>query len=466
MPPPHTPSPRLSFGFLSLFGLGGLAGYYSTVAVQALATPVYQMVLGVDPAWLGLMLALPRILDAVVDPVVGNVSDNARTRFGRRRPFIVFGSVTMALAFGMIWMVPANWTPTAQLAWFGMTSVVFFFCHSIFSVPLQSLCYEISPDYDERTRVMGFGAFWNRIGELTYSWVFPLSQLAVFATPLLGVRWVAWGVAVLFLAVPGVVAGVIGRERFQQQAAKQERVRFWPTVRAALANRPFLFLLAIMLVTFLTGMIASSMDYYLLVYYVCGGDLVEGSFWKGVLSSSYGVVGLLSVPLLARVSGHLGKERTLIAVLGLVAIGAIARWWIYHPGAGWLLVLDPILGGGALWVAMNMVVQSMFADICDDDELASGQRREGLFGAVFSWLMKTGISLAFLLSGLVLNLVGFESARGGNQSEGAILGMRFFLSAVPAIAAVGCILMLRRYPISRERAAQTRRLLEQRRGAV
>lgn len=466
MPPSPTPSPRLSFGFLSLFGLGGLAGYYSTVAVQALATPVYQMVLGVDPAWLGLMLALPRILDAVVDPVVGNVSDNARTRFGRRRPFIVFGSVSMALAFGMIWMVPANWTPTAQLAWFGMTSVVFFFCHSIFSVPLQSLCYEISPDYDERTRVMGFGAFWNRVGELTYSWVFPLSQLAIFATPLLGVRWVAWGVAVLFLAVPGVVAGVIGRERFQQQAAKQERVRFWPTVRAALANRPFLFLLAIMLVTFLTGMIASSMDYYLLVYYVCGGDLVEGSFWKGVLSSSYGVVGLLSVPLLARVSGHLGKERTLIAVLGLVAIGAIARWWIFHPGAGWLLVLDPILGGGALWVAMNMVVQSMFADICDDDELASGQRREGLFGAVFSWLMKTGISLAFLLSGLVLNLVGFESARGGNQSEAAILGMRIFLSAVPAIAAVGCILMLRRYPISRERAAQTRRLLEQRRGAV
>jgi GPH family glycoside/pentoside/hexuronide:cation symporter len=457
---------RLNFGYLTLFGLGGLAGYYSTAAVQMLATPVYQMTLGVNPAWLGLMLTIPRILDAVVDPIVGNISDNTHSRFGRRRPFIIFGAVAMAFAFGLIWMVPTGWNQTSQLAWFGLTSVLFFFCHSIFSVPLQSLGYEITPDYDERTRVMGFTSFWNRIGELTYSWIFPLSQLALFATPMMGVRWVAWGVAFLFLAIPGLIAGYVGRERFARMTEHQGKVLFWPTVRAAASSRPFRYLAAIVVTTLLVGMLASSMDYYLLVYYVCHGDLAQGSLWKGVLSSAYGIVGLLSVPVLTFVSKRIGKESTMIAILCLLVVGACARWWIFRPGAGWLLVLDPILGGGAIWVAITMIVQSMLADICDEDELTSGQRREGLFGAVFSWLQKTGVSLSFLSTGTVLNLIGFDAARKADQTPNAILGMRIFLSAAPALAAIVCIGLLLRYPISRARAQETRRLLEIRRGAV
>lgn len=459
-------SARLPAGFLILFGVGGLADYYSTVAVQALATPVYQMTLGVNPAWLGLALAIPRVLDAFIDPVVGGISDNAKTRFGRRRPFIVAGALAMSLAFGFIWMVPLQWGPPAQLGWFAATSIIFFICHSVFFVPLQSLLYEVSADYDERTRVQGYRTFWNRVGELTYSWVFPLTQLAIFTTPMIGVRTVGWAVAVSFLAVPGVVAGVVGRERFAHLAAHQEKVRFWPTIRAAFGNRAFRYLTGIVVTLYLVGVLASSMDYYLLVYYVCRGDLAVGSFWKGVLSSSYGVVGLLSVPLLTAVSRRLGKESTLVAVLTLVTVGACSRWLIFRPGAGWWIVLDPILGSGALWVAVIMVVQSMIADICDEDELASGQRREGMFGAVFSWLQKTGVSLAFLATGAVLNGVGFDAARKADQAPDAILAMRLFLSVAPATAAVACIIMLKCYPLTRERVAEIRRQLEGRRGVV
>ena len=113
-----------------------------------------------------------------------------------------------------------------------------------------------------------------------------------------------------------------------------------------------------------------------------------------------------------------------------------------------------------------MVVQSMFADICDEDELASGQRREGLFGAVFSWLTKAGTSLAFLVTGVVLNWVGFDVALKANQAPGTILGMRVFLTAAPALAAIACIILLKNYPLSRARAAEVRRQLEARRGVV
>lgn len=463
---PRKPPTRLGSGYLLLFGLGGLASSYWSLAVSALATPVYQMTLGVNPGWLGVALALPRFIDAVVDPLMGSISDNYHSRFGRRRPFVAVGAVLMAIAFGFIWMVPLGWTNWAQLGWFFVTSTIFFLCSTVFAVPLQSLAYELTPDYDERTRVMGFSSFWNQLGQLTYQWIFPLSQLAIFAAPMIGVRWVGWGVALFCLGLPGIVPALVGRERFAKLTEHQSRVRFLPTLRSAFSSKPFVLLTVIVITTYLAGMLASSMDYYLLVYFVCGGDLAQGSFWKGVLSSGYAVVGFASIPLLTIVSRRIGKENTLIAVLVLLAIGAVARWWVFRPGAGWWLLIDPLLGGGAIWVAMNMVVQSMFADICDEDELAHGQRREGIFSAVFSWLIKTGASLAYLLSGVTLNFVGFDVARKAEQSAQAILGMRLFLTVGPAIAALICIALLRRYPISRTRALETRQALEARRGRV
>jgi glycoside/pentoside/hexuronide:cation symporter, GPH family len=446
--------------------MGGLALNYTANGVQALATPVYQMTLGIDPVLLGLALAIPRIWDAFTDPVMGNISDNFRSRFGRRRPFVAMGSLLMALAFGMIWMVPLDWTQGGQLAWFVVTSVAFFTFATVFGVPLMSLYYEATPDYDERTRVMGFSTFWNRCGELVYQWIFPLSQLAIFSSAFAGVRTMGWVAAVLFLAIPGLVPAIIARERFAKLAQQQSKVKFRETVRSAFSNPAFMMLVLIVVTTVLTGYLASVMDHYLLVYYVCGGDMAAGTFWKGILSTAYALVGFASIPVLGWLSRRLGKERTLMAVLGLVVFGAIARWWLFRPGAGWLIVIDPFLGGGSLWVAIGMVVQSMFADICDEDELAHGQRREGLFGAAFSWLLKLGASLSFLVVGVVLNFVGFDAELGADQAPDTLFGMRIFLSVVPSLSAVLCIWLLRKYPISRERSAETRAKLEARRGVV
>jgi GPH family glycoside/pentoside/hexuronide:cation symporter len=457
---------RLGFWYLFGFGAGGLALNYSSVAVQAIATPFYQMTLNVNPVSLGIVLAIPRLWDALTDPVMGNISDNFHSKYGRRKPFIIGGAILMALAFGMIWMVPVDWSENGQLAWLAVTSIVFFTCSTIFSVPLASLYYEATPDYNERTRVMGFSTFWNRVGELTYQWVFPLSQIAFFASPVIGLRSVGWGVAVFFLALPGVVAGLLGRERLYKLAAHQKKVRFWATLKSAFMNRAFIYLVLIFTATMLTGYLAAVMDYYLLVYYVCGGDLTEGSFWKGIISSGYAVVGFAAIPLLSALSKRIGKNRTFALTMGLVVIGSISRWWIFHPGAGWLILIDPILGGGFLWVAIMMLAGSIFADICDDDELRSGQRREGLFGAAYSWMMKSVVSLAFLIVGLVLGSIGFDATLGGDQAPETIFWMRFFHAFVPPFSAVFCMVLLLHFPITPEKAAQTRSILEARRGVM
>lgn len=456
---------KLSFAEKLAVGTGGLPTMFGQISVKAMAVPVYQMMLGVNPTALGVVLAIPRLWDAFIDPLVGNWSDNARTRFGRRRPFVAAGALTMAIAYGMIWMVSPEWSEASKLGWLLGTSLVFYTCYAVFSVPYQSLTYEMSPDYDERTRVMGHMSFWYKTGELFYQWLIPLAQSALFITPLVGLKIVNWATGLIVLGIIGVIPAVFGRERYFRRAAEQTRVAFWPALRAAIGNKAVLILMLLTGLKLVANMFGSSMDYYLLVYYMFGGDLVAGSWWKGINSTAYAIVGIASIPLLSWMSRRFGKKETVIAIYALVVVAGVGKWFLYTPGIGWWLLLDPILSGPIL-VAITMVLPSMMADVCDEDELQHGQRREGMFGAVFMWIQKTGVALAFLGTGISLDYVGFESKLGGSQSPETFFWMRALLAGATSFTALVAIGVALFYPITRERAEATRRELEARRGAV
>src|SRR3954465_6026010 len=115
--PPSAPPPKLRFWEMVTVGTGGLPIFFGQISVKSMAVPVYQMMMGVNPAWLGFVLAVPRLWDAFIDPLVGNLSDNCRSRFGRRRPFIVVGAITMAISYGLIWMVSPDWSENGKLGW-------------------------------------------------------------------------------------------------------------------------------------------------------------------------------------------------------------------------------------------------------------------------------------------------------------------------------------------------------------
>jgi GPH family glycoside/pentoside/hexuronide:cation symporter len=465
---PQTPAksiPKLRFGEKVAVGTGGLPIMFGTISVKAMAVPVYQMMLGVNPTMLGFVLAIPRLWDAFIDPLVGNWSDNTRTRWGRRRPFVAAGSITMALAYGAIWMVSPEWSETTKLAWLLGTTLVFYTCYAVFSVPYQSLTYEMSPDYDERTAVMGHSSFWYKSGELFYQWMIPAAQAAIFVTPLFGIKVVNWTVGLLVLGVVGVIPAIYGRERYFRRAAAQARVAFWPALRAALSNKAVLVVMALTALKFLANMFGSSMDYYLLVYYMFDGDLKEGSWWKGINSTAYAIVGIASIPLLAWMSRRFGKKATVIAIYALVIVAGVGKWFLYTPGVGWWLLLDPVLSGPIL-VAITMVMPSMMADACDDDELKHGQRREGVFGAVFMWIQKVGVAVGYFVSLAALDWVHFDVKIGGKQSPETFFWMRALLAGATSLTAAVAIVVALFYPITRERAEETRRQLEARRGTV
>jgi len=459
------PADKIGFKEKMALGSGYLAIFYGNSGVKSLAIPVYQMVLGVNPALLGLVLAIPRFWDALTDPVVGIISDNCHTRFGRRKPLIVLGAVLQAVAFGFIWMVPKGMSQSSTIAYLVGTLLLFYTCFSIFSVPLMSLSYEMTPDYQERTRVSAFGGFFGKIGELTYSWTFWAANLAIFGSMIAGVRIIGWSIGIVVMGLVGMVPGLFVRERYYKKASRQERVLLRPAFHAAFSNRAFTVLLGLTVCQVLAGMLASNIDYYLLVYNMCGGNIVEGTKWKGVLSSAYAVFGIAMIFPINWMANRYGKRTTLSVIFGLVLVGALGKWFLFTPGNPWKILIDPLLCSPA-WTALSVLTPSMLADVCDDDELQHGLRREGLLGSLFSWIQKTGFALAFFGAGLVLNLIGFDASLGGMQSDATILGMRLTLAISTALWSVIAIWLLAYYPLTKARAYEIRDKLEARRGMV
>lgn len=472
-PPPRAPSTnmetrpgdRVSFWEKTALGVGYLPVFFGNAAVGSFAIPVYQMTLQLNPTLLGIALAVPRFWDAITDPVMGLVSDNTHSRFGRRRPYIVVGALLQALAFGCIWMVPTGWGQAGTAAWLIASLIVFYSCFTVFSVPLASLTYEMTPDYQERTRVTAFAGFFGKAGEFLYQWVFPLTSLAIFASVLQGVRVVGWVVAVLVFALLGVLPGLFVRERYFQRAAHQAKVRVWPSLKASFSNRAFVILVGLTILQIAAGMLASNLDFYLLVYYMNDGDVAAGAVWKAWLSSGYAVLGILAIYPVTWMANRYGKRVTLAFTFGLVFFGAAGKWLLFTPGAPWKILLDPLLCG-PVWTAINVLTPAMLADICDDDELRHGFRREGIFGAIFSWIQKTGYSTAFFGTMVTLQITGFDAALGGGQAPETITAMRLILTISTALWAVLAIALLSRYPLSKARAYEIRDELEARRGRV
>lgn len=488
--PAHStrPEDRVGFWEKTALGAGFLPIFFGNAAVKSFALPVYQMTLGMNPVVFGLVMALPRFWDAITDPIMGYLSDNLHTKWGRRRPLIILGAILQAIAFGVIWMVPESLSEVGQVVYLSLSLIAFYTCYTIFSVPFISLSYEMTPDYDERTRVQAFGGFFGKIGEFLYQWIFPLTQLAAFGSVLMGVRVVGWSVGILIMGLVAVIPGLFVKERYYQKARKQDHVPLWSSMAASFRNQAFIVLVGLTVLQILAGIMASSIDYYLLVYHMCDGDIMVGSVWKAILSMGYAIIGIAAIFPTKWLAIRFGKQSALGVIFFLVLIGAWGKWVLYTPGSGgqffealdvmldkipglatpgnfWKILIDPLFCG-PIWIAINVLTPSMFADVCDADELRFGRRREGIFGAAFSWIQKTGYSLAFFGTGVALVWTGFDEKLGGAQPEGTLFSMRLVLAISTAAWAVLAIALLFFYPLTRQRMRVIRDELEARRGRI
>ena len=446
------------------YASGGMAYNLMINDIGNLAMFVLNIGLGVNPALVGLGLSLPRFYDAIADLAMGHISDNFRSRFGRRKPFMFVGGIGAGLAFAAIWFMPRGWSENAYFAYFLGSSLVFYTFLTLFGVPWSALGFSMTADYNERTRLMGFNTFFSSGILLLLPWLYALTKLPVFPDALTGARVVGSFVGGLIILL-SLLSTFLCPERVIQEQMSAEKESLKAQLLGALSNRPFMILSAMVFAMCIGIFTISGISPYIAIYYIYGGSETAASVLIGLGGSAWQISSILFIPLVTVCATRFSKKRALIIFLGGALLGNLIKWVCYTPAFPLLSLLPSVfvaMGFCALWV----LVSSMIADACDLEELRSGARNEGTLGAVYSWVMKLGGTLAFASSGLLLNATGFKQALGANQSPQTILHMRMMDVGIPAVAVLCAIVLAAIYPLTEQRSREIRQTLEEKRGVL
>lgn len=481
---PHyetAPEDRIPLHLKVVYGLGAFVNNLLAAAIGGM-TIVLNLGLGMNPALVGLLGALPRLTDAITDPLMGYVSDHTRTRWGRRRPYILIGAIAAGLLFALLWQLPADRGEAFLFWYFLIGSLIFYLAYTIFATPWVALGYELTPDYHERTRLMGTQNFIGQLAYVIAPWFLLIMQDERFFDDMVdGAAGLAVVIAVVTIAV-GIMPAIFLRERFLASDLDEEGKRgesapgvgrvivsrlidFFRGFAATLKFKPFLQLCIATFLVFNGFMLISSFQSYVIIYYVFGGDTVKGAEYAGYSGSLGAISTFLVIVLVMWLGTRIGKRRAFFVATGISMVGYALKWVCYNPDIPWLLLLPaPLMafGLGGLFTLMP----AMVADVVDMDELETHERREGMFGSIFWWVVKLGMAAALAGGGFLLNATGFDVALKGEQTEQAIFLLRFFDAVVPFVASAIAIWAIATFPITEERAHEIRLQLEARRGNV
>jgi GPH family glycoside/pentoside/hexuronide:cation symporter len=444
------PEDRIPFIQKVIFGAGAFVNNILAYAMGGMVI-VLNLGLGMNPALVGLLGALPRLTDALTDPLMGFISDNTNTRWGRRRPFIFCGAIAVAIVFAMLWQLPAGKSEAFYFWWFLSGSIIFYLAYTVFATPWVALGYELTPDYHERTRLMGVQNF---IGQLAY--VIGPYFLAIMNSKLLFDNMVegAAGLSIaiaLAVVVVGVLPAIFLRERYV-------------AIATSLKFKPFLKLCAATFLVFNGFMLIAAFQTYVIIYYVFGGDTEQGAIFAGHAGALGGFSTFFIIALITWLCPKYGKRRAFYVTTSISIIGYLLKWVFYTPENPWLLLIPaPLIafGFGGLFTLMP----AMVADVVDADELNTHERREGMYGSIFWWVVKLGMAAALAGGGFLLNATGFDVALGA-QTDNTLFLMRIFDIFVPVAASVIAIWAVASYTITEEKAHDIRMQLEARRGAA
>ena len=441
------------------FGIGGMCNDFMGNVIMVLAMPIFNIGLGLDARLVGIALAIPKLWDAITDPIMGNISDNTRMKFGRRKPYMLAGSFIGGLLFALMWRVSPEWSQMQLFWWLTGMAILFYTAYTVFIVPCNGLASELTMDVDERTRVMAYRSFFAYPAGLITPWAYKLFFYKQFgATDVEAVKWV--GVIFgLLIIVTGAIPAIFCKEN--PAGEQQEKIKIVPAIKETLKNRAFLLLVGMVFFILMGIFLVQPMALYLGIYYLFDGDKAAAAQLGGVAGTMFAVAGIAATPLVAWLGTRFGKRHTLLGSLVVLVIASLLSWVFYTPENPYLSLICMMMmapGMCCVWILLG----SMLADVCDLDELNTGLRREGMYGAMYSWFLKAAIAGVIAVSGFLVTWSGVDPELT-IQSSQAVINMRLLFALTPPVfylIAFGCIWF---YPLSEQRMREVRAELNARR---
>jgi GPH family glycoside/pentoside/hexuronide:cation symporter len=450
------------------FGIGMLANQMFPAALGIFMVILVQS-LGMSPILWGLIFFLPKLVDALTDPLMGYISDRTESRWGKRRPFIFIGAVVAGLSYIAMWQLSAENSQLYNFWYFLGWSIVFFIGMTIFSVPYVAMGYEMSDDYHERTRLMAIAQWIGQWAWVIAPWFWIiLYDPNWFESATEGARTLSIYVGLGCMAMAMVPAIFCHSVDTTNDSEASSGVTLAETFRElfhgiaiTLKNKPFQRICMATFFIFNAYNCVAGFTFFIIVYYMNGGDPVAAGNWPALFGSVSALCTcFLVIPIVNYMCQVYGKHKTFLITQAMSLSGYAMFWWSFTPENPYLMFVPIplfVFGIGGLFTIM----MSMTADICDLDELETFERREGLFGAIYWWMVKFGAAFAGLLSGLILAFVGFDQTLDV-QSDEALAGLRAAFIIVPATGTLLGIWAMWNYDLNEEQVRSIRSELDAR----
>ena len=461
---------KVPMGQKIAFGVGMLANQMFPAAMG-----IFMVVLVQDlgfPGWMwGVIFFAPRAFDAILDPIMGYISDNTRSRWGRRRQYVFIGALIMGVSFACLWQLYRENSVAYNFTYVMLWSFVFYLGLTIFGVPYVSMGYEMSDDYHERTRLMAVAQWIGQWAWVIAPWFWiVLYDPDWFDSATEGARtlsiWV--GSACMLLAmVPAIFcqsgannAGVTTPHRKESLGAVVKELLHGIVI--TLRCKPFQQICIATFFIFNAYNTVAGFAWFIIVYYMNQGDPALAGVWPTLFGSVSALCTcFLVIPTINWMAQRYGKRLTFTVTQSISIVGYLLFWWSFDPSNPYLMFVPiPIFafGIGGLFTIM----MSMTADICDLDELQTGERREGLFGAIYWWMVKFGLAFAGLLSGFILAFIGFDQ-NVAIQSDNTLDQLRMAFICVPVTGTLIALWAMRGYELDEQAVEAVKASLSERR---
>ncbi|WNS43951.1 glycoside-pentoside-hexuronide (GPH):cation symporter [Paenibacillus sp. MMS20-IR301] len=410
---------------------------------------------GLSPALAGAVFMIGRIWDAFIDPVMGIITDRTRTRWGRRRPFLLLSAVPVGLFFYLMWSDPGAGSVTLNAVYFTATYMLFMTTLTLYYVPYLSLVAELTDDYDERTSVNNYRIIVQLLMGLVAA-VIPKMIADSYADPFQGYRIMALTAGLFIILIP-LLLFFRTRERERGSAVdKVDTPRFGSEIRLALGSRAFRLLLLLYVGCYAASNVIEGFVIYYMKYWLHREEEMSYLLVTVILA------GVLTLPLWTKVSRAAGKKITIISGLLLWAVSQLA-WILLTPDSPAYLVylIGAIVGTG--YGVAHVIPWSMLPDVLDADELRTGLRREGLYSGIMTFFMKTSNSLAIFLIGILLEASGYVPNQ--IQEGPARWTIRTTMTFAPELFIITGLIAAFLYPLGKEDYKRNREQLLDKREA-
>jgi len=415
---------HVPFSQLAAFGSGGIIPIALFNIAGILVGLMGNISLGLSAFWLGVILIIPRLWDALSDPVIGHLSDNTRTRWGRRRPYLLLGGILVGVCFVVMWWIPKGelvhaWFPLEsgfqafQLCYILFALLLFFTACNIFEIPHGALGMEMTTDYHERTRLFSAKSFVGNLFAMSTPWLFVLANMEIFkgagGNEADGMRYVSLLIAAIVIPLAFWWFFSL-REPGFERAARQERTPFWADMKRTTSNKNFIMLTLTVFTLAMGFNFVNLLGSYIPIFYVFGGDKVAGARLLGINGTVWAVTGLLAVFPLNWISPRVGKRNTLIIAISLMCLAQISKIVCYNPAHPYLIVIPTLLLSTGMLFFFTLGASSV-GDICDEDEVETRHRSEGSYYSIFWWFIKLGTAFASFVAGVLIVFTAFDETQ-------------------------------------------------------